>query len=174
MTRTHRGHAGMQPNFSGILGMFLGMVCRPCLGRVLAAIGMQPNFQAFVGSLWARCAGHVRDPSRARLGCRLIFRHFMAISRIQCAGHVRDASWSRDASRLSGVFRQFLEHDVQAMFGIRLVRSRDAACFLDIVCRQSPGLVWDAARMQPDFQAFLGSFRDMVHRRCPGRGMDVA
>ncbi|CAA3000141.1 Hypothetical predicted protein [Olea europaea subsp. europaea] len=100
--------------FSCISRQFLGhdeqdLECRPCSGPVMATVGTEPNFQAILG--------HVRDASWPRQGWSLIFRQFWAVSRTRCAGHVQDAT---DASKLSGIFRKFLEHGVQAMSGTRL------------------------------------------------------
>ncbi|CAA2988013.1 Hypothetical predicted protein [Olea europaea subsp. europaea] len=43
-----------------------------------------------------------------------------------------------------------------------------------MVCRPRPERVWTATETLPNFQAYLGSFWDMVWRPCPGRGMDAA
>ncbi|CAA2984915.1 Hypothetical predicted protein [Olea europaea subsp. europaea] len=120
---------GMQPNFQALLGNFwdtvalgatlgcslifrhswdfLGMVCMLCPGRVLAAIGMQPNFQAFVGSLWARpCSRCVM----AKVGTEPDFQAILgSFVDTVCRLH---PGCSKDASRLSSIFGQFLEHDV--------------------------------------------------------------
>ncbi|CAA2955346.1 Hypothetical predicted protein [Olea europaea subsp. europaea] len=58
-----RAAAGMQPDFSTLLGNFWDTMCKPQLRRIWATSGMQLDFQAFVESFWARCAGHVRDAS---------------------------------------------------------------------------------------------------------------
>ncbi|CAA3000143.1 Hypothetical predicted protein [Olea europaea subsp. europaea] len=98
------------------------MVYRPRPGRVLAAIGMQPNFQAFVGSLWARpCPRRVM----AKAGTEPDFQAILG-SFVDTVCRLRPGC-DRDTSTLSGIFRQFLEQDVQAMFGTRLVCGRDAA-----------------------------------------------
>ncbi|CAA3015606.1 Hypothetical predicted protein [Olea europaea subsp. europaea] len=110
---------GMQPNL-GICRQFVGTVCRACPGCIQAVAGMTPNFQALLCNFW----------DSACWPCR-------------------DTSWPRDASRLPGIFRRFLELDVQAMFGMRLVHDKDAT--------------W-----------FLGSFRDTMCRPCPGCCKDTS
>ncbi|CAA3008305.1 Hypothetical predicted protein [Olea europaea subsp. europaea] len=109
---------------------------------VQAMSGMRPD------------CSYVRDVSWPQQGWRLIFRHIFAISGTWCAGHLQDATWTYP--------------DFQAMFGSRLGRDRDRAWFPDI-SRQCPGRVGTAARMQPDFQAFLGSFWDTMCKPCLGR-----
>ncbi|CAA2998213.1 Hypothetical predicted protein, partial [Olea europaea subsp. europaea] len=59
------------------------------------------------------------------------------------------------------------------MFGTRLGRLRDAAWFSGI-SRQCPGCIVAIAGIQPDFQAFVGSFWDTVSNPCPGRGRDAS
>ncbi|CAA3002859.1 Hypothetical predicted protein [Olea europaea subsp. europaea] len=154
MSGTRLGRGSDVAWFLGISKQFLGQVCRPRLGCVLATVGTQPDFKAFVGSLWARCAGHVQDG----LGRSLIFRHFW--------DSVSKAETEFDFQAIIGTFRQFLEHDVQAMSGMRLVRDRDAAwfsgSFRDTVCRPFQ----DAVGTNPDFHIFLCSFLDTMCRQC--------
>ncbi|CAA2955325.1 Hypothetical predicted protein [Olea europaea subsp. europaea] len=123
---------GTEPDFQATLGnfwdtmcrKFLDTVCRPSPGRVLATIRMQPIFLTFVVSLWARpCLGRVMAKAGTEPDFQAILGSFMDTVCKPCPG------CGRDVSRLSGIFRQFLEHDVQAMFGMRLVRDRDATWF---------------------------------------------
>ncbi|CAA3023156.1 Hypothetical predicted protein [Olea europaea subsp. europaea] len=55
------------------------------------------------------------------------------------------------------------------MFGTRLVRNTDEACFSVSWTRRARN-VRDSSGLRPDFQAFIGSFWDMVCWCCPGRG----
>ncbi|CAA2955340.1 Hypothetical predicted protein [Olea europaea subsp. europaea] len=122
----------------------LGTLYRPRAGRVLATVGMQPNFQAFVDSLWARpCLGRIMVKAVTEPNFQAILGSFMDTVCKLCP------RCGRDASRLSVIFRQFLEHDVQAMSGMRLVRSRDAASFSgkfrDTACRLCLGCCRDTS-----------------------------
>ncbi|CAA2985528.1 Hypothetical predicted protein [Olea europaea subsp. europaea] len=123
-------------------GNFFDPVCKQFSGRVGADVGMLPDFQAFLSNFWDMCAGHDRDALGTRQGYSLIFWHSWEVfehSVQATSGTCPSLGCGRDASRLSGTFRQFLEHDVQAMSGMRLVRDRDAAwfsgSFRDTVCR---------------------------------------
>ncbi|CAA2966813.1 Hypothetical predicted protein [Olea europaea subsp. europaea] len=105
--RTCSSHGMDGAWFSSILGLFLGMMCRPCPGRVLIAVGIS---------------------------------------------------------------RQFLEHDVQAMLGMRPDCGRQ---FLGRGVQAMSRMRLGREKKQPDFQAFLGSFWDMVCRPCTGRDRDA-
>ncbi|CAA3000085.1 Hypothetical predicted protein [Olea europaea subsp. europaea] len=131
------GHVRHPGTIPGILGSFWDTMCRLNSRQVRATTRMQPDFQAFLGR---SCPGHIR----ARQGQCLVFRpcpgcimakagtepNFQAI-----LGSFMDTvcrpcpGYGKDASRLLGIFRQFLEHDVQAMSGTRLIHDGDAAQF---------------------------------------------
>ncbi|CAA3016151.1 Hypothetical predicted protein [Olea europaea subsp. europaea] len=106
---------------------------------------MQPDFQASQSSFWD-------------MVCRLCPRY------------------GTDATLFSGTSRQFLGPGLHSMFGTRLGHGRDAARFLGIfgqflgtLCQRCLGYVLGTTGMQPDFQAFLRSFWDIVCRPYPGR-----
>ncbi|CAA2955327.1 Hypothetical predicted protein [Olea europaea subsp. europaea] len=178
--------------FLGNFGQFLGynvqamsrmrqgriLTFRPRPRRVLATVGMQPNFQAFAGSLWARPRlGLFMVKAGTEPDFQAILGSFMDMVYKPCPG------CGRNASRLSVIFRHFLEHDVQAMSGTRLVCGNSGqflghgvqsisrmrqGCILTF--RSRPGRVLAAIGMQPNFQAFVGS----LWAQCAGHVRDAS
>ncbi|CAA2955343.1 Hypothetical predicted protein [Olea europaea subsp. europaea] len=108
-------------------------------------VGIHPDFQAFLGNFWDSmckpCPGRVMATVGMEPNFQVILGSFMDTVCKPCP------RCGRDASRLSSIFRRFLEHDVQAMFGTRLVHDRDAAwfsgSFRDTVCKSCPGCCKD-------------------------------
>ncbi|CAA2966809.1 Hypothetical predicted protein [Olea europaea subsp. europaea] len=103
----------------------------------------------------ARFAGHVRGvgtfPS-------ILGSFWDMFSRVRCAGIVLDALGSR----------QFLEHGVQAMFGMRLGHDRDAAWFPSI-SRQFLGHdVQAMSRLLQGYILIFTYFYTISWTRCPG------
>ncbi|CAA3000086.1 Hypothetical predicted protein, partial [Olea europaea subsp. europaea] len=65
-------------------------------------------------------SGHVVAKVGTEPDFKAILGSFMDTVCKPCPGY------GRDASRLPGIFRRFLELDVQAMFGMHLVHDKDA------------------------------------------------
>ncbi|CAA3008313.1 Hypothetical predicted protein [Olea europaea subsp. europaea] len=150
--------SGMRPG-CGIYGQLLGIVCSPCPGRVLSRQG-QPDFHSYIGNFWVTvckpCPGCHRDISL--FSC--ISTQF---SRARCAGIVLDASGPR----------QFLEHGVQAMFGMRLGHDRDAAWFPSI-SRQFLGHdVQAMSRLLQGYILIFTYFYTISWTRCVGHVQDA-
>ncbi|CAA2965978.1 Hypothetical predicted protein [Olea europaea subsp. europaea] len=142
--------SGTRAHFLAFLGSFWDKVCRPCQG-------CKHVFGHFWDTMRRPCPGRGQ-----------ISRHFLAVYSTLCASHVQDASWPwwgrrpffkhtkvarrashvRDVSMFSGIFGTRCSGHVQA--------GRILA--IDTVCRPYPGRDWATTRIQPDFQAFLGSF----------------
>ncbi|CAA2986365.1 Hypothetical predicted protein [Olea europaea subsp. europaea] len=78
-------------------------------------------------------SGHVVAKVGTELDFKAILGSFMDTVCKPCPGY------GKDTSRLPGIFRKFLELDVQAMFGMRLVHDKDATWFLgsfrDTMCQ---------------------------------------
>ncbi|CAA3008314.1 Hypothetical predicted protein [Olea europaea subsp. europaea] len=154
-------------------------------GMLLVATGTQLDFQSFIGS-------NVREASGLLQGCSLISRHLWVVSGTRphpgcnraTAGSQPDfqaflrSFWARSCQRCVRATAG-MELDFQVISG-----SFWGWCAGHVQDASWPGNVWDAARMQPDFQAFLGKFLDTVFRPCQarqamsgtrlGRGRDAA
>ncbi|CAA2938744.1 Hypothetical predicted protein [Olea europaea subsp. europaea] len=149
--------------FSGISAQFMGC-------SVQALSGMRPGYGRDVV-----CGYGVLVESETHPGRDKDIARFSDSSR-QFLGHsVPSRGCCRDASRLSGIFMQFLEHGVQALSGTRtriqpgfqaVFRTRCAGHVQDAAGTHSDfyvflGRVQATAGTQPDFQAFLGG-RDVA------------
>ncbi|CAA2955351.1 Hypothetical predicted protein [Olea europaea subsp. europaea] len=184
--------SGMRTCFQAFVGDFEDKacractVCRPSSGHVLAEVGMQPNFLAFLGNFWdtgcslisqhfyaafgTRCISHVKDT----LGTQPNFQAFLGSFRAQCIGHFLDASWLQQGHSLGsrpcpGLVlattgcKQIFRHTKATRCADQdtVAMQPDFQAFLgdfwDMMCRPYPGCVLATAGMQPDFQAFLGS-----------------
>ncbi|CAA3008303.1 Hypothetical predicted protein [Olea europaea subsp. europaea] len=151
------GHCRDAALFSGICRQFVGMVCRQCLGCIQSVAGAPHNFQAFLGNFWDSmcrpCLGRIMVKAVTEADFQAILGSFMDTVCKPCPG------CGRDASRLLVIFRQFLEHDVQAMSGLRMVRVSWTRC---------PGNVRDLSWLrqllgrgaQAMFETRLGRDRD--------------
>ncbi|CAA2955326.1 Hypothetical predicted protein [Olea europaea subsp. europaea] len=144
--------AGTQPDLQAFLGSFWAWCTGhfwdlPDRGCILAEVGTHPDFQPFHGNFWDSmcrpCPGCVMATVGMEPNFQAILGNFMDTVCKPCPG------CGRDASRLSSIFRQFLEHDVHAMFGKRLVRKRDEAMFSssfrDTGCRPFLGYCKDTS-----------------------------
>ncbi|CAA3001834.1 Hypothetical predicted protein [Olea europaea subsp. europaea] len=158
---TVSGHVRDTGTFPSISGLLLGHDVQ-AMSRTHPGYGTQLNFQAFLGNLRAWCRGHVQGAAQLSGISRQFLGHDVQAMLEKRPGHgravcghsmqamsrtypsrvsgTRSACSVRDASRpWKGcilVSRQFLGHDVQAIFGTRRA----------------------AAGMQPDFSTFLGNF----------------
>ncbi|CAA2954913.1 Hypothetical predicted protein [Olea europaea subsp. europaea] len=112
-------------------------------------------FTYFYAFSWTWCAGNVRDASGLLQGCSLISKHLWAIL---------FSFWVTVCRSCQGRFR--------ATAGTKL----DFQVISGSFWGRCIGHVQDASwpEMQPDFQAFLGNFWDLVCRPSPGRVMATA
>ncbi|CAA2984919.1 Hypothetical predicted protein [Olea europaea subsp. europaea] len=149
-------------------------------GCIQAAVGTLLNFQAFLcnfrDSVSRPYPGCVMAKAGTEPNFQAILGSFMDTVCRPCPGY------GRDASRLL-VFGTRRACHVQDAAGTHHDFHVFLCCFLYTVCRQCSRLIWAAARMQPDFQAFLGHVRDtfrprqeqsLIFRPSPGRILATA
>ncbi|CAA2955399.1 Hypothetical predicted protein [Olea europaea subsp. europaea] len=136
--RLFSGHVqtmtGTEPDFQVIFGtrpdhgisrQFVGTVCWSSPGRIPTVTKTQLDFLRFLGNFWDTVCRPCLKRIMAKAGTE---RDFHAILGSYWDTLCRPSrGYGRGACRLSGIFRQFLEHGVQAMSGMRLGHGGDAA-----------------------------------------------